>query len=271
MKSRKSYVDTRHGQVHLRSLGDAPRTLLMLHWTPLSGRMYEPVAQCFVQAGWTVRMPDLLGYGRSDPRPEPWSIEAWADSVAEVIDRLGLQSVVLLGGHNGASIATEVALRHSARVRALILDGCPILTDELRAAFKALTNVPRPLPSADGAHKSLAWERAERLLAEYIPGFTVTAQTIDLVWPAMIDYLHTDFVSSGPVAGAYDLAQRLGLLRQPTLLLSAQRDTLASTFAQAQALLPAAQAFQFAGDHPIHFADQAAVYAAPVLRFLEGL
>jgi pimeloyl-ACP methyl ester carboxylesterase len=264
----KSYVSLKPGQVHLRSLGDGPDALLLIHWTPLSGRMWAHVAPLFAAAGLRVLMPDLLGYGRSDPRPEAWSMEAYADLMAELLDALGIGRAHVLGGHNGASIVAELALRHPTRVDRLVLDGCPILTDELRAAFRGLTSMSRPLPQADGSHKALAWERTEGLLREYIPGFTVTPETIDMVWPALIDYLETDFVSSGPVAGAYDLAARLPLVRQPTLLMTAEKDTLVSTFETACALLPTAQTHRFAGQHPIHFAEEAARFVKPVLSFL---
>lgn len=264
----KSYRTLGDWQVHLRDLGSGGQTLLLVHWTPLSGRMWSAVAPLFAAAGLRVLMPDLLGYGRSDPRPENWSIEAYADQLADLLDDLRIGSAHVLGGHNGASIATELALRHPARVDRLVLDGCPILTDELRQAFKSLTAMNRPRPMADNSHKTLAWDRSEGLLREYIPGFTVTVDTIDLMWPALIDYLETDFISSGPVAGAYDLSRRLPLLAAPTLLMSADLDTLASTFETACALLPSARTHRYAGQHPIHFPAEAARFVAPVLDFL---
>jgi pimeloyl-ACP methyl ester carboxylesterase len=262
---RKRYVDTAFGQVHLREAGSGGRALLLIHWTPLSGRMYEAVAPFFVDPGYQVLAPDLLGYGRSDARPAEWSIAAWADNLAEMLDGLGVARADVLGGHNGASVAVELALRHGARVEALVLDGCPLLTDELRAAFRSLAAAPRP--TAEAAPR-LAFDRTVGLLKEYMPGFEVDDRTIERVWPAMIDYLSTDFVSSGPVAGAYDLAARLPLVRHSTLLLGAEHDTLASSFAEATRLLRPMAQHMFAGHHPIHFPARAAEYAGVVTRFL---
>jgi pimeloyl-ACP methyl ester carboxylesterase len=262
---RKRFVDTSRGQVHLREADGGGAALLLIHWTPLSGRMYAAVAPPLAAAGYRVLAPDLLGYGRSDPRPAEWSIEAWADSLAEVLDGLGVARAHVLGGHNGASVAVELALRHADRVGALVLDGCPLPTDELRAAFRALSAVGRP--SAEAAPR-LAFDRTVALLREYIPGFEVDDGTVEMVWPAMIDLLSTDFVSSGPVAGAYDLAARLPLVSHRTLLLGAERDTLAASFGPARMLLRPAASHLFDGHHPLHFPERAAEYAAIVTAFL---
>lgn len=263
----KRYVDTSCGQVHVRETGDGDRCLLLIHWTPLSGRMYAAVASAIAAAGFRVLAPDLLGYGRSDPRPADWSMAAWADSLAEVLDRLGVAHADVLGGHNGASVAVELALRHGSRVGALVLDGCPLLTDELRAAFRALSTTRRP--QAKEAPR-LAFDRTVVLLQEYIPGFEVDDGSLEKVWPAMIDYLSTDFISSGPVAGAYDLADRLPQVRHRTMLLGAERDTLAGTYERAATLLEPTEQHLFAGHHPIHFPERAAEYAAAVTAFLNG-
>jgi pimeloyl-ACP methyl ester carboxylesterase len=229
--------------------------------------MWEAVAPCFARAGYRAVMPDLLGYGRSDPRPEPWSMADWAASLLQVLDTLGIEQVDIVGGHNGASVATEIAIAAPERVRKLVLDGCAILTPELRAAFARLVASPRPVPEDAGVER-LAWDRAVGVLKEYRPGFVVDERTIEQVWPMMRDYLATDFVSSATVAGRYDLAERLPLISAPILLMTAATDPLAEGTRRAMALRPDAATYLFEGHHPIHDPERAEEFARPVLDFL---
>lgn len=260
---RKAYIDTGHGQVHVREAGAGDRTLLLVHWTPLSGRMFEGVAPRFADAGFRVIAPDLLGYGRSDARPLDWSIAAWADNLAETLAVLRAERVDALGGHNGASIVLELSLRHPALVGRLVLDGCPLLTPELRAAFSALSAWRPPTDPQE------VFDRTVGLLAEYIPGFTPQGGNLALLWPAMIDYLETRFVPSAPIAGAYDIADRLPLATHPALLLGAEKDSLGANFGPAAALLEPRAQHLFPGHHPLHFAERWDEYADIVTAFLK--
>ncbi len=266
MTMRRRYADTAQGQVHVRESGaergDAP-VLLLIHWTPLSGRMFEGVARYFVAAGYRVIAPDLLGYGRSDARPTDWSMAAWAENLRDMLDDLGVGDVAAaLGGHNGASIALELALAHPGQVGKLILDGAPILTAELRAAFRALVKSTPPTAGQE------VFDRTVGLLSEYIPGYRPEGAGLALLWPAMIDYLETNFVPSAAIAGQYDIAERLPLITQPALLLGAEKDSLGATFDTACALLKPHAARKFDGHHPLHFAERHADYAEVVLEFL---
>jgi len=229
--------------------------------------MWETVAPLFARAGYWAIMPDLLGYGRSDSRPEQWSMADWGASIIEVLDALGTDSFDVLGGHNGASVATEIALVVPQRVRKIVLDGCAILTPELRYAFASLAASPRPKPSDPGVER-LAWDRALHLLKEYRPGFVVDERTIEQVWPMMRDYLATDFISSAPVAGRYDLADRLPMIRAPILLMTAATDPLVEGTRSAIGLRADAETHIFAGDHPVHDPERAEEFVRPVLEFL---
>ena len=233
--------------------------------------MYSRVMPALAERGYETLALDLLGYGRSDPRPTSWSMGDWADSVAAALQAVGVRTPVsVLGGHGGACVAVELALRHPVLIDRVMLDGCPLLTPELAATFAAMGRSSRPAPLADGSHESLVFRTVRTTFEHYLPGFKVTPQTIEFLWPAMIDYLETDFVSSAPISAAYNLANTLPAVRHPVLLLGARTDTLAAHFARAGELLPEAAQHFFPGDHPLHEPSRAAEYAAVLANFLDG-
>jgi pimeloyl-ACP methyl ester carboxylesterase len=261
----KAYANTRHGQVHYRRLGAGGRRVLLIHWLPLSSRMYQHVMPILAERGCDALAVDLLGYGRSDPRPEKWSMTDWAANVAEVAQQLDFRAALVVGGHTSSCVAVELALGFPQVVASLALDGCPLLTPALRATFEAMRRAPRPAPDAAGAHESLVFRTVRTTYEHYLPGFTVTAETLETLWPAMIDYLETDFVSSAPISAEYDLEMRLPALTQPTLLLTAETDTLAGSFSRACELLPQAARHRFPGHHPLHVRERAGEYVDALL------
>ncbi len=270
----KAYADTAYGQVHYRRFSpvrDSAGCIVLIHWLPLSSRMYSRVMPALAGRGYETIAIDLLGYGRSDPRPANCSMAEWAESVAATLYAVGVREPVsVLGGHSGACVAVELARHHPALIDIVMLDGCPFLTPELVATFAAMSRASRPASLADGSHETLVFRTVRTIFEHYLPGFTVTPQSIEYLWPAMIDYLETDFVSSAPISAAYDLAKTLPAVRQPVLLLGARTDTLAAEFARACELSPAATRHFFPEDHPLHEPSRAAEYAAVLADFLDA-
>jgi pimeloyl-ACP methyl ester carboxylesterase len=85
-------------------------------------------ARPLTEGGFSGVAVDLRGHGESD---RPRAIGAYgpsrfhADLVA-VLDELGIGSAHLLGYSLGARLSWELALRHPARVRSLVLGGMPV-------------------------------------------------------------------------------------------------------------------------------------------------
>lgn len=68
----------------------------------------------------TIRF-DQRGHGRSEHGQEAdWTVESWADDLADFIDGLGLQRPLLLGTSFGARVALTYAVRHPAVVSGVI-------------------------------------------------------------------------------------------------------------------------------------------------------
>lgn len=226
--------------------------------------MYQHVMPILAERGADVLAVDLLGYGRSDPRPSQWSMTDWATNVAEVLESLQFKNCTVIGGHSASCVATELAIHFPQLVNEVVLDGCPLLTAQLRATFKAMQQASRPMPQANGAHETLVYRTVRTTYEHYLPGFTETPESLELLWPAMIDYLETDFISSASISAEYDLEQRLPLIRQPLMLLTAETDTLVGSFDRVCALRPDAKRHVFRGHHPLHIPERAGEYAAVI-------
>jgi pimeloyl-ACP methyl ester carboxylesterase len=64
---------------------------------------------------------DLPGFGRSGPLPGGYSIDAFADAIAELVTQLNLPKVVFVGHSLGGPLAVRFAHRHPELVDAIIL------------------------------------------------------------------------------------------------------------------------------------------------------
>jgi pimeloyl-ACP methyl ester carboxylesterase len=72
---------------------------------------------------------ELQGHGHTPDTGRPMSIDRFADDVAELLDRLGIERADLWGFSLGALTATGVAVRHPERVRRLVLAAVHIRPD----------------------------------------------------------------------------------------------------------------------------------------------
>jgi len=74
-----------------------------------------------IEAGLRVIAFDNRGVGRSERVPGPYTVAEMADDAVSVLDAAGVDRAHVYGISLGGMIAQEVALRHPARVGALVL------------------------------------------------------------------------------------------------------------------------------------------------------
>jgi len=101
------------------ALGAGP-AVLMLHDADGGRLTFAPQVETLASAGYRAVAWDMPGYGRSAPI-DPYSFKGLAHSCMALIDALQCDTITLVGHGMGAMLALEVAVRHPARVRRLVL------------------------------------------------------------------------------------------------------------------------------------------------------
>jgi pimeloyl-ACP methyl ester carboxylesterase len=163
---RKSYADSRFGQIHLRYTeftgNETAAPVVCLHPTPFSGLFYETIAP-YLSVDRQVIAPDYPGYGGSDSGSELPSIrefaEAMCDALHSMVESAGFEGPFdLFGFHTGCLVATEMSLIDPDLVGRLVLVDVPYFEPEKRKELLAMTTAP-PVFSADVSCLEKSWER----------------------------------------------------------------------------------------------------------------
>lgn len=122
--------------------GGGTDALVLMHGHPFDRTMWTPQRGEFARWGWRVVVPDLRGYGESEVVPGVTPLETLARDVAELLDRLGLDRVVIGGLSMGGQTAMEFFRLFPERVRAMIVAGAsPVAdTEDGRTARRAMAD-----------------------------------------------------------------------------------------------------------------------------------
>jgi pimeloyl-ACP methyl ester carboxylesterase len=110
--------------------------IVLVHGHPFDRSMWAPQVDHFSRSGHRVIAPDLRGYGESTVVPGITPLETFAGDIAGLLDRLGLDRVVLGGLSMGGQIVMEFHRLFPDRIRGLVLadTSAPAETPEGRAS-----------------------------------------------------------------------------------------------------------------------------------------
>jgi 3-oxoadipate enol-lactonase len=102
-------------------LAGAGERLLLISGTGADLRRSPRLADGAQFASFELLQYDQRGLGRSAVPPAPYTMADYADDAAGLLDAVGWGACVVLGVSFGGMVAQEVAIRHPARVRRLVL------------------------------------------------------------------------------------------------------------------------------------------------------
>jgi pimeloyl-ACP methyl ester carboxylesterase len=231
---RRSFVDTRFGQMHVRIARPADEAairatpLMCLHQTPLSGGMFIPFLQAMAKDR-IVLAPDTPGYGESDPPPGPQPIAAYAAAFLDLVAAQGFAQVDVLGYHTGTVLAIDMALQQPTIVRKLVLASIPLFSEERR--LQMLASPELELFKGDGSEVMAQWNSGFKARG---PG-----QTDEMIQRNFQDKVRAGNRQSWAIKGvfAYPLRASLPKLKQPALVLRSG-DSLWDGSGEAAGLMP---------------------------------
>ena len=212
-------VSTPSGAVGLDAAG-AGEPMLLLHGFPLDRTLWAPQLASPIPGVRTIA-PDLPGYGDSAFVDVP-SLDAWADWLAELLDTLRLNRVILGGLSMGGYLCFAFWRRHPERVRALVLADTKAGADSEEARGKRLEM------------RALAGDRGAAAVAEkMLPG--MVGKTTRNSRPEVVALLETMMgrASVRAVQESLDILRQrpdsiatLGTIDVPTLILCGEEDVL---------------------------------------------
>ncbi|SDC82710.1 Pimeloyl-ACP methyl ester carboxylesterase [Sphingomonas sp. YR710] len=229
----RAFVRIAEGLIHMRRIDggriDAP-PLVMIHLSPGSSRGLEGLMTAIAaRGGRTLIAPDTVGNGDSaPPAPSLPDIAYYADTLARLLEAMGLDRVDLYGTHTGARIACEMAVLHPDRLRRVIIDG---IIEYAPDAIAEMIEHYAPQIAPDDYGCQFAWafnfvrdqalhfpwykrDPAHRLMSYAVPSADeLHAKTLEV-----LKSLRT-YHKSYRAAFAYRASERLPLVALPTLFL----------------------------------------------------
>jgi pimeloyl-ACP methyl ester carboxylesterase len=105
----------------VKIFGKGDKNILILHgWNSNSDRWQE-VAEPISQNGFKVLVPDLPGFGKSDPLKNAWNTNQYIDWLENFIKEFNLKNLSLLGHSFGGALASKLAVKHAQDVQKLFL------------------------------------------------------------------------------------------------------------------------------------------------------
>lgn len=198
-------VSTSHAEIAIVDTGLAGTPLLMLHGNSLSKAMFQPQFDALGKLFRLIAL-DLPGHGASSDATDPqqsYSLGGYADCVVEVLERLNVPRIVVLGHSLGGFVALELIPRFSG-LAGIVLSGTPpipIGAEGFQRGFRPIKGL-----SLGGKTDLTAIEQVE--LAVVIGGAGVSDDPLWLGAIARTDGLARQYMSEALFSGRdHDHAQ----------------------------------------------------------------
>lgn len=134
-----------HGQeIAFEEIEGVGPIVLLVHGVGSSSRTWQEVVDRLAGLGAHVLVLDLPGHGESDKSRGDYSLGAFANTIRDLLDHLGLDRVVFVGHSLGGGIGMQFAYQYPQRCEGLVLVSSGGLGPEASLLLRAAT-----LPGAE--------------------------------------------------------------------------------------------------------------------------
>lgn len=248
--------------------------VVAIHAFPLDGAMWRYQVEGLQDvARWIV--PDLRGFGGSVAKEETLADSGlpaartpalFADDVARLLDRVGVDRAILCGASMGGYVAFEFERRHGDRLSGLILCG---------------TRADADSPAKIADRRKLAEETIQRgsdVVADAFSPKLLSKETREAYWNKEAEIVKTMRRQSPTAIAAAslglgeraDMTSRLASIDAPTLVISGDEDLLTppDVMRAMASAIPGAEFVSIANAGHLAPFEQPDLVNAAILRFL---
>lgn len=228
---RYGYAPTPRGPVHYAEAGEGP-PLLLLHATPRSHRAFRHMLPLLAPHFRAIAI-DAPGYGASHRLPGRVDMAWFGQSLAMILDGLGLERAHVFALHTGNKIASAFARDFPDRIdrfvfagqtHSIIIEG-PDREREIRLWCDRF--FPQYAASPDGAHHLRDWVATHAVIEGHwwpqklLTGTDVTEEDIAAAEVRVIDHMQgwRSIVPTYEAILSFDLPSALRQVQAPTLVL----------------------------------------------------
>ena len=249
------FLDLAGARVCYEAAGEGPPVLLLHGWGANAAAM-RPILDA-LRPDHSVYALDFAGFGQSDPPPEPWGVEEYAQMVIAFLDSLGVGRTDVVGHSFGGRVGIKLAAKRPERVKRLVLvdsAGVPPAQTPGRAALRAGLRAGRAILSVPGLG-------ALRGKAEAVARDRLGSE---------------DYRSAGPLRETFvrvvaeDLRPHLPEIQAPTLLIWGEndQDTPLADAKMMESSIPDAGLVVLSGAGHFSYLDRPADFARIIRHFL---
>jgi pimeloyl-ACP methyl ester carboxylesterase len=199
------------------------RAVLLLHGKNFFAAYWEGTIRALTAAGYRVVAPDQIGFGKSSKPDLHYTFEQLAASTRKLLQKLGIEKVVVVGHSMGGMLAVRFALMYPQIASALVLEN-PIGLEDYREKVPYQSVEEQYLSNLHQSEESLRKFIGSYFVSwkpEYEPYVMVPYRwTLSPEFPryALASVLTYQMIYSQPVV------QDLPRLRLPSLLVIGQAD-----------------------------------------------